>query len=111
MRRESGPRKFGRFPSGIERGETNPDSSVIHPTWIRTPLIDELLRKPGFNDIVLEPETVAETVVKQVLRGESAQIVLPGRLSWFVTSLRGFPSWLQEGLRNGKGQTLSRLVY
>ncbi|GFF97936.1 hypothetical protein IFM53868_09561 [Aspergillus udagawae] len=74
-------------------------TTVIHPTWIRTPLIDELLRKPGFNDIVLEPETVAETVVKQVLRGESAQIVLPGRLSWLLTTLRGFPSWLQEGVK------------
>ncbi|KAL2869155.1 SDR family oxidoreductase [Aspergillus lucknowensis] len=86
-------------------------TTVIHPTWIRTPLIDELLRKPGFNDIVLEPETVAETVVKQVLRGESAQIVLPGRLSWLLTTLRGLPSWLQEGVRNAKGQTLLRLVH
>lgn len=84
-------------------------TSVIHPTWIRTPLIDELLRKPGFNDIVLEPGTVADAIVEQVLRGESAQIILPGRLSGLLSTLRGLPSWLQEGVRNSKGKTLSRV--
>jgi all-trans-retinol dehydrogenase (NAD+) len=89
--------------------EANADSSVIHPTWIRTPLIDELLRKPGFNDIVLEPGTVADVIVEQVLRGESAQIILPGRLSVFLSTLRVLPSWFQELVRNSKGKTLSRL--
>ena len=57
------------------------------------------MRKKDFGDFVLEPETVAEAVVQQILKGESAQIILPARLG-MISSVRGWPSWLQEGLRN-----------
>lgn len=48
----------------------------------------------------LEPETVAEAIVNQVLSGSSGQIVLPGFLNFF-TFLRGLPHWYQIRTRAG----------
>ncbi len=79
--------------------------SIIHPTWIRTPLIAKLIAKPNFNEFVLEPETVAEAIVEQLLSGYGAQIILPARLSP-VSLLRGMPSWFQEGMRNAVADVL-----
>jgi all-trans-retinol dehydrogenase (NAD+) len=79
--------------------------SIVHPTWVRTPLIEMLLARPGWNELTLETETVATAVVRQILKGESAQLVLPGRYS-IMAALRGAPSWLQEGLRSGGREAL-----
>jgi hypothetical protein len=72
---------------------------VVHPSWIRTPLTQRLLEKPGFNDHVLEPEDVASAVVKQVVSAKSAQMFMPPSFA-FLGMLRSWPSWLQESLRN-----------
>lgn len=79
--------------------------SVVHPTWVRTPMIESLLANRNFTDFVLEPETVAEAVVMQVLSGYGSQLILPARLG-VVSGVRGFPSWLQESMRNGVNQVL-----
>jgi hypothetical protein len=47
----------------------------------------------------LDPETVAEEIVKAVLRGRSDHILLP-RGEGIVAALRGWPSWLQTYMRN-----------
>lgn len=47
----------------------------------------------------MEGETVAEAVVSQVLSTEGAQLVLPPRLG-VLACVRGFPSWLQQWIRN-----------
>jgi all-trans-retinol dehydrogenase (NAD+) len=46
----------------------------------------------------LQPETVAEHIVKAVLAGESAHIVLP-RGNGAISGLRMFPNFLQSYLR------------
>ena len=69
-------------------------------------MIEALLARRRFTDFVLEPETVAEAVVKQVLSGYGAQLILPARLA-LVTGVRGFPSWLQESMRNSVNQVLN----
>jgi all-trans-retinol dehydrogenase (NAD+) len=71
----------------------------VHPTWVRTPLIEMLSKKEGWSEFTIETATVADAVVAQVLKGESAQLIVPGRYS-LVPLLRGAPSWLQEGMRN-----------
>jgi short-subunit dehydrogenase len=48
----------------------------------------------------LWPETVAEEIVKAVLGGRSKTIVLPGT-AWMLAGLRGWPLWMQDGLRKG----------
>jgi len=67
--------------------------SSVHPTWIRTPLIDELTAKNDWNEYTLKPEEVADAVVKQVLSGYGDTLILPSRFSP-VSLARGFPSWL-----------------
>jgi hypothetical protein len=55
----------------------------------------------GFGGKALYPETVAEEIVKAVLRGKSHHMVLP-EAGWLIAPrLRGFPVWFQYGLRKG----------
>lgn len=77
----------------------------MHPAWVRTPLTQQLLEKPGFKDPVLEPEVVVDAVVKQVVSGKSAQLFLPPSAS-VLSMVRSWPSWLQESLRNSISHTL-----
>ncbi|KAI9036200.1 SDR family oxidoreductase [Aspergillus affinis] len=80
-------------------------TSIIHPTWVRTPLIEGLVTSDRWNSKTIDVHTVAETVVSQILGGQSGQLFLPG--SYAVTSLlKGFPSWLQESIRNGQSAVL-----
>ena len=59
-------------------------------------------------NLVLEPESVADAIVKQLHSGMGAQLVLPGRY-WLATTVRGWPSWMQETLRNSMKDELSFL--
>ncbi|KAH6683865.1 short chain dehydrogenase/reductase [Halenospora varia] len=86
-------------------GASKVRTTVVHPTWVRTPLIEHLSKKKDFKDFVLEPATVANAVVSQIRKAESAQLILPGRYS-IMSSARGWPSWLQEGLRNSVANLL-----
>ena len=77
--------------------------SVVHPLWVRTPMITETLgdKLADFErrTIVLEPQTVADAVVKQLHSGSSGQIILPPSYH-YVSGLRGWTSWLQLVLRH-----------
>jgi hypothetical protein len=75
--------------------------SIVHPASIRTPIIDVLHRDRAFNFFLLEPEAVADVIFEQILSGNSSHVVIPGRYS-FTTALRGFPSWIQEMVRNSQ---------
>jgi all-trans-retinol dehydrogenase (NAD+) len=48
----------------------------------------------------MEPEEVADVVVKQVLGCQGGQIILP-IVNKDVAGLRGWPSWAQELIRDG----------
>ncbi|ELR10036.1 hypothetical protein VC83_07373 [Pseudogymnoascus destructans] len=80
----------------------NVRTSLINPTWIRTPLIEALTSDPNFNDIVLEPTDVSSQIVKQVISGRSGHVVLP-KFYTPITGIRAWPSWLQESVRNHMG--------
>jgi len=77
----------------------------VHPLWIRTPLIEPLTSHPDFKDPVLEPEEVTGAIVKQVLSGKSAQIILPENLGR-LRGVRGWPTWLQALVWKSQGRTL-----
>ena len=83
---------------------------IVHPTWIRTPLIDGLTKSSKFRDFCLEPETVADAIVNQLYSGYGGQLILPSRLS-ILSGARGFPSWLQESLRNSMSGTLLNMQH
>lgn len=71
----------------------------MNPAFVRTPLIQEVLGSPGFDHLVIEPETVADAIVKQ----NGGHLILPARYT-IACALRGFPSRLQELSRNGINQ-------
>lgn len=81
-------------------------TTSIHPNWVRTPLIEpfeKAIRKAG--GPILETEDVADAVVAQIMRCESAQVFLPNsaaRSSW----LRAIPNWAQESVRSGVSKTI-----
>lgn len=52
-------------------------TTVVHPYWVRTPLIQKLSQHPKWKAPTLEPETVVDAVVAQLLSGRSGHIILP----------------------------------
>ncbi|CAI7610054.1 unnamed protein product [Penicillium bialowiezense] len=84
-------------------------TTIIHPSWVRTPMISKLSNNPAFKVSILEPEDVAHAIVSQILSGYGGQIILPESGSW-VSSVRGFPLWLQEKLRTQVSMVLTEVV-
>ena len=73
---------------------------LVTPAWVRTPLVGDM--KPQGNQFfmyMLEPETLAEAMVKKVLAGESGQIILPGVFTLLVSTMRAMPSWMSHAAR------------
>ncbi|OAP56754.1 hypothetical protein AYL99_08866 [Fonsecaea erecta] len=80
-------------------------TTIVHPVWVRTPLSQGLVQETASNQFMLEPGTVAEAVVLQVLKCEGDQLILPARFN-FVPFIRGWPSWLQESARSDGAQVI-----
>ncbi|KPM44520.1 hypothetical protein AK830_g2009 [Neonectria ditissima] len=74
-------------------------TSVVHPTWVQTPMISKIKEQGRLQDPTVSPEEVAERIVSQLYSTYGAQIVVPESLGW-VSLLRGFPGWLQETMRD-----------
>ncbi|KAH8665958.1 short chain dehydrogenase/reductase [Tricladium varicosporioides] len=83
-------------------------TTIVHPGWSRTPLLEEIYSKPKWHESMLEPEVVAQAVVKQVLSGQSGVIIIP-KLLGMVSVLRALPFWLQIPVRNAFKNTLDVL--
>ncbi|KAK1986416.1 short chain dehydrogenase [Colletotrichum cereale] len=71
---------------------------LVNQGYTKTPLFTGYQQGVEFILPALEPETVAEAIVKQVLSGESGSIVLPAYGN-VLTALRAFPHWYQTMLR------------
>ncbi|KAH7133079.1 short chain dehydrogenase/reductase [Dactylonectria estremocensis] len=82
-------------------------TTVVHPTWVSTPMNSWLRASPTFKEHVIEPEEVASAVVKQVLKGKSGQIILP-RWQSITSGIRGFPFWLQEYIRDSQADIVMK---
>lgn len=77
---------------------------VINQGYTKTPLFRGYNNENKFLIPSLEPETVAEAIVKQVLTGQSGQVIIPG-FGAILALLRGFPHWYQIRVRN-RGQNI-----
>jgi len=77
---------------------------VINQGYTKTPLFQGYNNDSKFLVPTLEPETVAEAIVKKVLAGHSGQVIIPGFGST-LTFLRGLPHWYQLRLRS-KGESI-----
>ncbi|ROW18181.1 hypothetical protein VPNG_00139 [Cytospora leucostoma] len=71
---------------------------IVNQGYTRTPLFEGYSNDFSFLFPTLEPETVAEAIVKQVLTGKSGQVIAPA----FATVLAAFammPNWFQYKVR------------
>ncbi|WZH40789.1 uncharacterized protein QYS62_001727 [Fusarium acuminatum] len=74
-------------------------TSVVHPTWVSTPMIADLVEGGKLKDTPVTPEDVANRIFSQVISGFGSQIIVPQSLGW-TSWIRGLPGWLQESLRD-----------
>lgn len=81
-------------------------TSIIHPTYVRTALIDRVHSSGKFKALLLEPEHVVHQIFKQIMSGRSGQVYVPKQYSR-AAGARGWPHWAQEGLRNAQKDVLS----
>lgn len=71
-------------------------TSVIHPQWVRTAMIQQLSDAgTAFKMPIMGPEVVSRAIVKQIVRHQSGQVILPTRMTG-LSYLRAAPGWLQE---------------
>lgn len=74
---------------------------VVNQGYTRTPLFEGYSNGAPFLLPTLEPETVAEAIVRQVLTGKSGQVIAP-RLASVLPAFAFMPHWLQHrGRKNG----------
>lgn len=72
-------------------------------------MISKLTSNPKFREPVVEPEDVANAVVRQLYRGEGNQLVVPPSM-WWMSAVRGWPSWLQESFRDNVSKALLKAM-
>ena len=73
---------------------------LVTQGYTKTRLFDGFKPGDGFVVYALEPATVAEAVVKQILKGESGYVWLPEvTAKSFGVAVRGWPVWMQLGFR------------
>lgn len=73
---------------------------VVNQGYTRTPLFEGYNNSVPFLMPTLEPDTVAEAIVRQVLTGKSGQIIAPVLASGF-TAFASMPHWFQHGVSKG----------
>lgn len=71
---------------------------LVNQGYTRTALFEGYDNDSWFVSPTLHPETVADAIVRQVLRGESGQVIVPG-LGNLVSGIAGWPLWVQSGMR------------
>jgi len=71
---------------------------VVNQGYTKTPLFTGYHNETPFIMPALEPETVAEAIVKQVLTGRSGQVICPA-MGNMLPSLAAMPAWYQTRLR------------
>lgn len=79
---------------------------IVNQGYTKTPLFEGYNNDSPFLVPSLQPETVAEAIVKKVLAGNSGQVIVPG-FGATLTFLRGLPHWYQNRVRS-KGQNIMK---
>ncbi|KAK0617506.1 hypothetical protein B0T14DRAFT_525326 [Immersiella caudata] len=75
-------------------------TTVVHPHFVRTPLtadFSDRLEKSGVQ--LLSSDQVADDVVSQIESRRGGQLIIPRSVA-LVSGIRGWPTWLQELLRD-----------
>jgi all-trans-retinol dehydrogenase (NAD+) len=82
-------------------------TSIVHPNWTKSaitshPAIAAGLKRVGAK--ILEPEDVAEAMVKQIIEVRSGQLILGPALA---PKIRALPLWLQELIRDSQANVVT----
>ncbi|KAI1421792.1 NAD(P)-binding protein [Xylaria sp. FL1777] len=80
-------------------------TTVVHPNFVRTPLIEgwaDHLEQSGVR--MLTGEQVAEPIVEQIKSRRAGQLIIPKSVT-LIAGIRGWPTWLQELLRDTLGRS------
>lgn len=79
-------------------------TTVIHPNFARTPLIANITEKLERSGVrMLTPEAIADATVAQLFSKRGGQVIIP-KSATLVSGIRGWPTWLQEILRDVLGR-------
>ncbi|VUC25656.1 unnamed protein product [Clonostachys rosea] len=83
-------------------------TTVVHPNFVRTPLVEDFVdRLEGSGVRLLTPDQIASEVVNQIKRKRGGQLIVPNSAS-AVSGIRGWPTWVQEVLRDTIGRSAVR---
>ncbi|TVY23267.1 Dehydrogenase [Lachnellula hyalina] len=80
---------------------------VVNQGYTKTPLFEGYNSDSKFLAPALEVDTVAESIVKQVLSGHSGQVILPGFAN-LLTFFKGLPHWYQKRARSQGGSHMMK---
>ncbi|CAI7599273.1 unnamed protein product [Penicillium pancosmium] len=87
----------------------NVRTSIVHPLWVKTPMIKGFTEYQGeFGQQLMSTKVVSDTVLEHIFERRSGQIVLPQHLR-VAGSLRAFPLWLQEPVRSFFSKVVRRV--
>lgn len=78
-------------------------TTVVHPNFVKTPMTTPHADRIERTQKMLTVEDVTNPVLAQIFSGRGAQLVVPSSLN-FVTTIRAWPNWMQEGLRDAFGR-------
>lgn len=83
-------------------------TTIAHPSWVRTPMIEASVLKskqdPRILESMLRPEEVAGVIVRQIISRRGAQLFIPSSVAP-ISCLKGLPNWTQELVRDWFGKT------
>lgn len=79
----------------------------VHQGYTKTPLFEGYNNSSEFMMPTLEPETVAEAIVRQVLSGKSGQVMCPA-LARTLPAVAAAPYWYQVNLRKGGAEIMPK---
>ena len=82
-------------------------TTIVHPGWTKSAITSHEAIKAGLKRAgasLLEPEDVADAMVKQIIAVKGGQVVLGPRI---LPKIRAFPMWLQEIIRDSQANVVS----
>ncbi|KAJ5097045.1 hypothetical protein N7456_007766 [Penicillium angulare] len=93
-------------------GKDGVQTTIVHPSWVRTPVIQEWVDKGLLPfEKTVGPEEVADAIVGQIMSGVGGQIILPNDSAGLILPfVRGLPGWIQDMMRERASRTLLKCV-
>lgn len=78
---------------------------LVTPAFAKTFVTRDLIPEDSFLSPLLEPVTVAEAMVNQILKGESGYVGVSTTANWITSNIRSMPLWWQTGVRDRMGRS------